>query len=223
MARVLVFDVIETLLDLGPLREEFRREFGERPPVGEWFARLLHGSVVATVTDSYEEFASIGDRALAGVAARHGVDLSEERRREILQILRRLPAHPEVDEALGRVREAGFPVAALTNSSLQTARAQLQHAGLIERFDEVFSVEEVRRYKPAAEPYRMAAERLGVPPSEMRMVAAHDWDVWGATRAGCAAAFVARSEAPFLVGEPPEIVGPDLTAVAQAILETDEP
>ena len=223
MARALVFDVIETLMDLRPLREEFARTFGERPPVGEWFARLLHGSLVATITDTYEGFATIADRALSGVAARHGMDLSDDRRREILQTLRALPPHPEVDDALGRLRSAGFPIAALTNSSLETARAQLEHAGLIERFDEVFSVEEVRRYKPAPEPYRMAAERLGVPPAEMRMVAAHDWDVWGATRAGCAAAFVARGDAPFVVGEPPEMAGPDLTAVAEAILEADEP
>jgi 2-haloacid dehalogenase len=48
-------------------------------------------------------------------------------------------------------------------------------------------VEEVRRYKPTPEPYLMAADRLGVEPAAVRMVAANDWDVWGATRAGCAA------------------------------------
>jgi 2-haloacid dehalogenase len=57
----------------------------------------------------------------------------------------------------------------------------------------------------------------------MRMVAAHDWDVWGATRAGCAAAFVARGHVPFALGEPPDIVGTDLTVVAQAILNVDAP
>jgi 2-haloacid dehalogenase len=57
----------------------------------------------------------------------------------------------------------------------------------------------------------------------MRMVAAHDWDVWGAMRAGCAAAYVARTEAPFVLGEPPDVVGPDLLAVAESILLVDEP
>ena len=69
----------------------------------------------------------------------------------------------------------------------------------------------------------MAAERLGAAPSEMRMVAAHDWDVWGAMRAGCAAAYVRRIDVPFVVGRAPELIGSDLSAVADAILAVDEP
>jgi 2-haloacid dehalogenase len=223
MAKVLVFDVNETLLDLAPLRDPFARAFGDAAPLGEWFARLLHGSLVATLTDAYEDFASIGRRALDAVAARRGRELPPPERDAILGTMLELPAHPEVPVALSRLRSAGFPLATLTNSSPQMARSQLEHAGILELFDQVLSVEEVRRYKPAPEPYLMAAERLGVPPSEMRMVAAHDWDVWGAMRAGCAAAYVSRTEVPFVLGRPPNLVGPDLSAVADTILRVDEP
>ena len=223
MARVLVFDVNETLLDLAALRDPFARAFGDAAPMGEWFARLLHGSLVATVTDSYEDFASIGRRALDALASRRGRELQEAERDAILGTMLELPAHPEVPDALSRLHSAGFPLATLTNSSPEMARAQLAHAGILEPFSQVFSVEEVRRYKPAPEPYHMAAERFGVDPLDMRMVAAHDWDVWGAMRAGCAAAYVARTEAPFVLGSPPDLAGPDLSAVADAILEVDEP
>lgn len=68
----------------------------------------------------------------------------------------------------------------------------------------------------------MAAERLGVAIGEVRLVAAHAWDIAGAARAGCAAAFVAR---PGKVLDPlverPEIVGADLAEVADAILAID--
>ncbi|MGI8616083.1 MAG: haloacid dehalogenase type II [Actinomycetota bacterium] len=223
MAKVLVFDVNETLLDLAVLRAPFDSAFGDAAPLGEWFARLLHGSLVATVTDSYEDFASIGRRALDAVASRRGRKLEPAERDAILATMLELPAHPEVPDALGRLRSAGFPLATLTNSSPEMARAQLENAGILGLFDQVLSVEEVRRYKPAPEPYHMAAERLGVDPTEMRMVAAHDWDVWGATRAGCAAAYVARTDVPFLIGTPPDVVGADLSAVAEAILLVDEP
>jgi FMN phosphatase YigB (HAD superfamily) len=72
------------------------------------------------------------------------------------------------------------------------ARAQLDHAGLSGPFELVLSADAVRRLKPAPEPYRMAAERLGVAVGEVRLVAAHAWDVAGAARAGCATDFVAR-------------------------------
>jgi 2-haloacid dehalogenase len=223
MAKVLVFDVNETLLDLGVLRDPFARAFGDASPMGEWFARLLHGSLVATLTGTYEEFGTIARRSLDVVASRRGRALSEGDRDAILGTMRRLPAHPEVPDALARLRSAGFPLAALTNSSPGMARAQLEHAGLLDLFDHVMSVEEVRRYKPAPEPYHMAAERLRVRPPELRLVAAHDWDVWGATQAGCAAAYVARTDVPFLLGQPPDVVGADLSAVADAILLVDEP
>jgi 2-haloacid dehalogenase len=175
------------------------------------------------VTDAYEDFASIGRRALDVVASRRGRELQAAERDAILGTMLELPAHPEVPDALTRLRSAGFPLATLTNSSPEMARAQLEHARLLDLFDQVLSVEEVRRYKPAPEPYHMAAERLGVPPSEIRMVAAHDWDVWGAMRAGCAAAYVARTDVPFVLGRAPEMAGPDLSAVAEAIVAVDEP
>jgi 2-haloacid dehalogenase len=223
VARVLVFDVNETLLDLAALRGPFARAFGDTAPVGEWFARLLHGSLVATLTDAYEDFASIGRKALEAVASRHGVDLSDAHRDAILGTMLSLPAHREVPDGLSRLHSAGFPLATLTNSSRETARAQLEAAGILDLFGQVLSVEEVGRYKPAPEPYLMAAERLGVHPPDMRMVAAHDWDIWGAVRAGCAVAYVSRTDTPFVVGGPPDLVGPDLSAVADAILEVDEP
>ena len=62
--------------------------------------------------------------------------------------------------------------------------------------------------------------KLGITTAQMRMVAAHNWDITGAMRAGCAGAFVAR---PGMVMGPldevPDIIGPDLEAVAMQIIE----
>jgi 2-haloacid dehalogenase len=128
-----------------------------------------------------------------------------------------------VSGALRRLQAAGFRLAALTNSTEEVARAQLEHAGLIDRFEQVLSADTVRRLKPAPEPYRHAAERLGVPVDQVRLVAAHAWDVAGAARAGCATAFVARPGKVLdpLVEPPPEIVGADLGEVADRILAVD--
>jgi 2-haloacid dehalogenase len=53
-------------------------------------------------------------------------------------------------------------------------------------------------------------------------VAAHSWDIAGAMRAGCKAAFIAR---PGMVldplFDPPDIVGPDLGTVAERIIAVD--
>jgi 2-haloacid dehalogenase len=222
MARVCVFDVNETLLDLGALDPHFERVFGDAGARRAWFLQLLQSALVATVTGVYSTFGTIGAAALEMVAEREGVDLSEEDKQEILGGMRELPPHPEVAESLERLREAGLRMATLTNSTQQVAEAQMENSGLRGYFEQILSADAVKRLKPAPEPYRMAAESLGVEMGQVRLVAAHSWDVAGALRAGCAAAFVAR---PGMVLDPlverPDVVGVDLREVADRILEVE--
>jgi 2-haloacid dehalogenase len=222
MARVCVFDVNETLLDLGALDPHFERAFGDAGVRRLWFLQLLQSALVATVTDTYSDFGTIGGAALEMVAERQGVDLSDEDRQKILGGMRELPPHPEVSESLDRLRDAGLRLATLTNSTQQVAEAQMNNSGLRDYFEQILSADAVGRLKPAAEPYRMAAQALGVEVIGVRLVAAHAWDVAGALRAGCAAAFVAR---PGMVLDPlverPDVVGADLREVADRILDIE--
>lgn len=223
MARVCVFDVNETLLDLGALDPQFERVFGNASARQAWFGQFLTSWLTAMVTGVYEEFGTIGGTALEMLATRQGVELSDEDKQQILGGMQELPPHPEVKENLGRLREAGIRLAALTNSTQQVADAQIDNSGLRECFDQVLSADTVRRLKPAPEPYRMAAENLGVEVGQVRLVAAHAWDVAGAMQAGCSAAFVAR---PGMVLNPlferPDVVGADLQEVTDGILEAEK-
>jgi 2-haloacid dehalogenase len=222
VARICVFDVNETLLDLGALDPHFGRIFGDAGLRRAWFGQLLQSALVATVTDAYSDFGAVGGGALEMTAERQGVTLSDEDKLQILGGMRELPPHPEVAGSLSRLRDAGLRLATLTNSTQQVAEAQMENSGLRGYFEQLLSADAVRRLKPAPEPYRMAAQTLGVDVGEIRLVAAHAWDVAGALRAGCAAAFVAR---PGMVLDPlverPDVVGADLREVADRILEVE--
>jgi 2-haloacid dehalogenase len=88
-----------------------------------------------------------------------------------------------------------------------------------EYFERSFSVNAALKSKPAARVHRLVATEFQVAPSRLRLVAAHAWDVLGAMRAGCAAAFMARPGKPlYPLADKPDIVGPDLRNVADQIL-----
>ena len=86
-------------------------------------------------------------------------------------------------------------------------------------FDKILSADTVKRLKPAKEVYEMAAQSFGVEIQDIRLVAAHAWDIAGALQAGCKASFVAR---PGMVLDPlakrPDIIGSDLKEVVDKIL-----
>lgn len=216
---MLAFDVNETLLSLRPIRERLEGIFGGQPPTGEWFAKMLHGSLVANDLDQYRDFSEIGVEALLAVAASHDVRLNGEAAEEVVAAMRRLPPHPDVYNALERLFDAGFVMVALTNGGTAAANAQVENAGLHIFMRRVVSVEEVGRFKPDARPYRHAAQLMEVDIGELMLVAAHDWDCAGAMAAGAQAAYVNRPGSVWgLPVDPPPLVVGDIRELADALM-----
>lgn len=220
--RILVFDVNETMLDVDALTPHFVEGFGRGDTVREWFTTVLHYSTVATMAGRYAQFGAIADAALTMLAESRHVSLAPELRQRILAGLRSLPAHLDVRPALENLRNHGFRLVTLTNSAPAAVAQQLANAGLADCFERSFSVDAVQRFKPAPEPYQHVAQELGVAVGDLRLVAAHAWDVVGALQAGCVAAFVARpGKVLYPPGPAPDIVASDCVAVARAIIERD--
>lgn len=215
----LLFDVNETLLDLGSLDPLFQDAFGDAGTRRSWFQTVLQSALVSTVIGEYRDFTEIQYAALDTVARRLDVEVDRSVRDAIVGGMKTLSPHPDVLPALTRLRAAGFHLATLTNSPRDVATAQMEHAGLARLFDQRLSADAVRRLKPAPEPYRFAAKSLGVPTDQILLIAAHDWDVAGAQKAGCRTAFVARPGAtPNPLFPPPDLTARDLIDLADRIL-----
>jgi 2-haloacid dehalogenase len=217
--RVIAFDVNETLLDLRGLDAVFEELLGDASLRVQWFAQMLQVAFVGAITDRYVDLTTAQRAALDMVAQRRGVTLSADAADRVAATMRALPAHPEVPDALARLRAGGHQLAALSNSPPDVEQAQLAHAGLTDCFDAILSADTVRALKPRREPYQLAARTLGVPTGEVTLVAAHAWDLAGALAAGCRGAFVARPGMPRNPIDPePDIVGADLDEIVDRIL-----
>nr|WP_232365162.1 haloacid dehalogenase type II [Salinimonas marina] len=191
---VIFFDVNETLLDLNSMRSSVTEALGGRDDLMSlWFSTMLHHSLVDNTTRRFHTFGEIGVASLLMVAESNEVELSEaEARQAIVTPLRSLPPHPDVKAGLQALKEAGFTLISLTNSSNQGVKTQFENAGLLSYFDARYSVEDIQRYKPDLRTYQWALEKAGVTAEEAMLVAAHGWDIAGAKAAGLQATFIAR-------------------------------
>lgn len=218
--KVLFFDVNESLLDLANIKKSVGKALGGREDlVPLWFTTMLQYSLVETTGRQYTDFGKIGAATLRMVAANQGIKLTEDEAKEAVSPISSLPPHPEVKEALGNLRKAGFKMVSLTNSSNKGVETQFKNAGLTEFFDERLSIEDIGKYKPHSDVYDWAARKMGVQPEECMMIAAHGWDVAGALWAGWRAAFIARpGQQIYPLAPQTEINEPDLLEISKQLI-----
>lgn len=218
--KVLFFDVNESLLDLGNIKKSIGKALGGREDLLPlWFTTMLQYSLVSTAGRQYVDFGTIGAATLRMVAANHEIQLSEKDAKEALTPLRSLPPHPEVKAALENIRNAGYIMVSLTNSSNKGVEMQFKNAGLTDYFDERLSIEDLGKYKPDSDVYNWAARKMGVKPNECIMIAAHGWDIAGAMWAGWRGAFIARpGQQLYPLAPRPEIIEPDLLKISEKLI-----
>ena len=215
---MVLFDVNGTLVDTSAIGPELRRIFGPIITAREFYLETIQYTLALTVMGEYANYDVIAEAVLKANAEAHGVKLKTSDIEAVRGRLTSLPAFGDAEASLRRLKDAGYRLATLTNSTADSQKRLLKTAGL-DSFFEQLSVEKVKQFKPAASTYLSAAEALGVPPSEILMAAAHSRDLLGARKAGCRTAFVSRpGEGWFVDAERPDLSGPDLASVAGQIL-----
>ena len=216
---LIVFDVNETLLDLETMAPTFARIFGDKAALPLWFANLILYSAALTVAGQYVPFTDLGAAVMKMLADTRGIQVKDADKRELTEKFSTMPAHPEVPAALHKLRAAGFRLFTLTNNLPEVQGRQLENAGIVGLFERRFSVDGVKRHKPAPDVYALVEKELQVRPSQLCMVACHAWDTLGAVAAGWEAALIRRPGNDVLgVGPQPQIVGDDLDDVATQLI-----
>ena len=216
---LIVFDVNETLLDLQTMEPTFERIFGDRNSMRLWFANLIMYSAALTVAGCYVPFTDIGSAVMKMLADTRGITLGDADKAEFAAKFSTMPPHAEVPSALRKLRDAGFRLFTLTNNLPEVQARQLEHGGIVDLFEQRFSVDSVKHHKPSREVYEYVEKELGVGPSDLCLIACHTWDTLGAVAAGWEAALIKRVGNDVLgVGPQPQIFGDDLDDVADQLI-----
>ena len=203
---VVVFDVIETLFALEPLRAKLKEADIPGHALETWFAQLLRNAFALSATGSYKPLRKVAVDSLKAVASADGQLLSEDQISGVIGTFAELDAYPDVAPSMARLVESGIRLVTLTNGSDDVTRKLLDRAGLSQYIELVISVDEVQLWKPRKEVYQHCAQRCSVEPSAMMLIAAHGWDIHGASAAGMRTGFVRRRGRSF----PEVMTKPDL-------------
>ena len=131
----------------------------------------------------------------------------------------RLLPWPDVPEGLARLKRR-IIIAPLSNGNVALLTNMAKHAGL--PWDVIFGADLFRCYKPDPETYLGACRLLALPPGDVMMVAAHNYDLRSAAELGLQTGFVARPTE-YGPGQKTDLVAKgDWTVVAKDFVELAE-
>ena len=195
---VLLFDVNETLSDMGPMAARFVDVGAPAHLAATWFASLLRDGFALTAAGGSAPFAQVGSGALR--VALEGWLLNRSDEDAIAHIMggfAELTVHDDVRGGVSALAAAGTRLVTLSNGATVVAEQLFDRAGIRGAFERLLSVEDAGAWKPAAAAYTYAARECGVTPGDMMLVAVHPWDIDGAHRAGLRTAWINRTGATY--------------------------
>jgi len=115
--------------------------------------------------------------------------LSEQDLRWLNETWHRLDPWPDAAEGVARLKRK-YVVVTLSNGNVALTIDLLRHGKL--PFDSVLGAEIAKQYKPHPQAYLTTVSLLQLQPSQVLMVAAHNSDLRGASKAGLCTAYVIR-------------------------------
>jgi 2-haloacid dehalogenase len=216
----LAFDVYGTLVDPIGIQAQLEQHLPEAAPhvTRAWRQKQLEYTFRLAAMERYEDFGQVTRKALDFALTVVGEELDEDQKDDLMTRYDHLDRFEDAELGLRRLREAGHQMVAFSNGSPSMISAVLDNAALRPYLNGSISVDEVRTYKPSPKVYRHAAERLGRPVGEVRLVSSNPFDVIGAEAAGMQAAWVDRSGGVFdTLGPRPKMVVATLVELADIL------
>jgi 2-haloacid dehalogenase len=176
-----------------------------------WRTRQFEYTWLRTVSQRYADFWQVTEDALVFAANMLKLDLSRDKRTQLMEAYLELKAWPDVLPALRALKEAGLQLAFLSNFTPRMLEAAIKRAGLEGLFEHILSTDQVKTYKPDPRAYQMGLEALRLNREEIVFVAFAGWDAAGAKWFGYPTFWVNRLNLPAEeLGVAPDATGGNL-------------
>ena len=194
--RAIAFDVYGTLIDPCGVKTALEVMMGDRAQAFAdlWRRTQINYSFRRSILQLFKPFTQCTYDALIYSAAVLKVDLSDTQITELMTTYRQLPPYGDVTDTLQHLQEAGIKIFAFSNGAHSDLVDLFLHAGLIDFFSELVTVEDVKRFKPDPLVYQHLCASIDIPVSKILFVSANPFDVQGAIHSKLPTVWLRRTE-----------------------------
>ena len=191
--KAIIFDAYGTLFDVNSAAEKCKDKIGDKWEgfANYWRTTQLEYTWLRSLMNRHKNFWDVTEDSLDKSMKTFKIDSSMKN--ELLDLYKILSPFPEVPGILKKLKENKYKLAILSNGTPSLLNELVKSNNLDNIFDDIFSIEEVRIYKPSSKVYDMPIKKYKIQKKEVAFLSANTWDVSGGGNYGYTSIWVNRN------------------------------
>ena len=175
--KAIIFDAYGTLFDVNSAAEKCKDKIGKKWEnfSNYWRTTQLEYTWLRNLMGRHKDFWQITEDSLDKSMKVFEIDSSMKI--DLLNLYKILSTFPEVKNALNTLKEKKYKLAILSNGTPSLLNGLVKSNNLDNIFDDVFSIEEVKAYKPDPKVYNIPINKYQIQKNEVAYLSANTWDV----------------------------------------------
>ena len=195
--KAIVFDAYGTLFDVNSAAEKCKDKIGVKWEIfaNFWRTTQLEYTWLRSLMKRHKNFWDVTEDSLD--KSMKVFNINKNMKNELLNLYKILSPYPEVKEVLEDLKKKNFKLAILSNGTLDLLNELVESNKLNNLFDDLFSIEEVKIYKPDPRVYEIPIKKYKIKSDEITFLSANTWDVSGGGNFGYNSIWVNRHNSVF--------------------------
>ena len=195
--KTVVFDAYGTLFDVNSAAKKCKEKIGSdwESFANFWRTTQLEYTWLRSLMKRHKNFWEVIEDSLDKSMKVFNIDKSMKD--ELLNLYKILSPYPEVKEVLENLKKRNFKLAILSNGTPDLLNQLVKNSYLDNLIDDLFSIEEVKVYKPDSRVYEIPVKKYNVKAIEITFLSANTWDVSGGGNYGYNSIWVNRNKSKF--------------------------
>ena len=191
--KAIIFDAYGTLFDVNSVAEKCKDKIGDKWEgfANYWRTTQLEYTWLRSLMNRHKDFWQVTEDSLDKSMKTFKIDPSMKN--ELLDLYKILSTFPEVKEVLQNLKKKNYKLAILSNGTPSLLNELVKSNNLENIFDNIFSIEEVRIFKPDSKVYDLPIKKYQIQKKEVAFLSANTWDVSGGGNYGYSSIWVNRN------------------------------